>query len=299
MIPAFVLAQAFALAGAPETGRFAGAKVCASCHPDQAESQGATHHARALAKAPDGRWAFGAGAQAITYVSQAGEDAYLEHGLSWYRRKDGLDLTPGHREQRGVSYRTFAADSAILRCFNCHSTGALSLKTGWSLDPGEPGVRCESCHGPGAVHAARPSRENIDNPKRRTAAQINDLCGACHRMPPAQGAATNFDNPWNARHQPVYFSQSACFLKSGGKLACLSCHDTHRDTKPLGDAKCAECHPQPRHATPVAGQTCVECHMPAVYPSALLRFANHWIGIYRLAGPSANPLRPLPQRTSR
>jgi len=196
-------------------------------------------------------------------------------------------------------YRTFAPDSNILRCFQCHSTGKLGLTESRSIVPGEAGVRCESCHGPGAMHAAKPGRDNIVNPSRLTAAAINDLCGQCHRMPPAQGAATNFENPWNVRHQPVYFSQSACFLKSAGKLSCISCHDPHQDTKPRGDEKCAECHAQTRHVSNVSNKSCVTCHMPVVNPSPLLGFANHWIGVYRLTGPGANLLRPVQQRSRR
>lgn len=278
---------------------FAGSKSCAVCHSEIARSQSATHHAQALGRTRDGRWAFGSGAQAVTYVSQSGEDTYLEHGLSWYKKSGGLALTPGHSAKEGVTYRTFAPDASILRCFQCHSTGSLSLTSARAIQPAEPGVRCETCHGPGAAHAAKPSPANIRNPSKLSAAEINDLCGQCHRMPPARGAATNFENPWNVRHQPVYFSQSACFLKSDGKLSCLSCHNPHIDTKPAADAKCAECHVKPKHVADVSNNRCVECHMPVVNPSPLLGFANHWIGVYRLTGPRTNLLRPVEQRPRR
>jgi hypothetical protein len=278
---------------------FAGSRSCAACHSEIARTQAGTQHAQALGRTRDGRWAFGAGAQAVTYVSQASEDTYLEHGLSWYKKSGQLALTPGHTSPEGVTYQTFAADSNILRCFQCHSTGKLRLTPARAIEPGQPGVRCETCHGPGADHVAKPQRGTIRNPARLSATEINSLCGECHRMPPARGESTNFQNPWNVRHQPVYFSQSACFLKSEGKLSCLSCHNPHEDTKPLGDAKCAECHPQPKHTTATAGNSCVTCHMPVVNPSPWLGFVNHWIGIYRLTGPRANLLRPLQQRTSR
>jgi hypothetical protein len=118
-------------------------------------------------------------------------------------------------------------------------------------------------------------------------------------MPPAQGVATNFDNPWNVRHQPVYFSQSACFLKSEGKLSCIGCHKPHEDTKAAADAKCAECHQAPKHTVPVSNGSCAGCHMPLVKPSPELGFTNHWIGVYRLTGPGANLLRPVQQRPRR
>ena len=58
---------------------FAGSKACAVCHSGIAEAQGKTHHARALRLGADGRWEFGSGAQAVTFVSQVDEDSYLEH----------------------------------------------------------------------------------------------------------------------------------------------------------------------------------------------------------------------------
>ena len=278
---------------------FVQAKSCAVCHSGIAAQQSTTHHAHALHLQPDHRWAFGAGAQAITYVSQTSADTYLEHGLSWYKKSGSLALTPGHRTPTGVTYQTFAPDANLLRCFQCHSTGQLQLTSSRSIAPAETGVRCEACHGPGAAHAAAPAPANLGNPRRLTATQLNDLCGQCHRMPLAAGVSTNFDNPWNVRHQPVYLSQSACFLKGQGQLSCLSCHSPHQDSKPAADNQCAACHAKPKHLASVSNKSCVSCHMPVVNPSPLLGFTNHWIGVYRLTGSGANPLRPLQQRTSR
>lgn len=275
---------------------FVSTKSCAICHSEIAAKQEKTHHSKALSKAPDRRWAFGAGAQAFTYVSQLNEDTYLEHGLSLYA-KGGLALTPGHRTAAGVKYQTFGPDANVLRCFQCHSTGKLGLSEQRAIQPAEPGVRCESCHGAGSQHAAKPSPANIQNPGKMSPSQMNDHCGQCHRMPPAQGVATNFDNPWNVRHQPVYFSQSGCFKK--GNASCMTCHNPHEDAlKPTAQV-CAGCHTSPKHAVNVSNRTCVECHMPVVKPSPQLSFTNHWIGVYKLSGPVANVLRPIQQRPSR
>ncbi|MBI3278353.1 MAG: hypothetical protein HYZ57_00765, partial [Acidobacteria bacterium] len=79
---------------------FVGSKTCAACHPRIVANQAKTAHARALAPAADRRvkadWAFGAGAQAITYVSRLDEDHYLEHPLSYYTAAKALAPTPGH-----------------------------------------------------------------------------------------------------------------------------------------------------------------------------------------------------------
>lgn len=196
-----------------------------------------------------------------------------------------MALTPGHHTPEGERYRTFAPDAAILRCFSCHSTGQIRLGAGFAIEPSEPGVQCETCHGPGADHAA--SLKPIRSPKRLNATQINDLCGGCHRKPAAAGDDTDWTNAWNTRHQPLYLAQSACFEKSKGALTCFTCHAPHQ-TATRVDA-CVDCHQKPRHKTAVAGRTCVSCHMPSVVPQANLKFANHWIGIYA----AGKPLRPI------
>jgi len=225
----------------------------------------------------------------VTFVSQADADNYVEHGLSYYTASKSMALTPGHRTPAGERYRTFDPSAAILRCFQCHSTGPLALGAGSKIEPSEPGVQCETCHGPGAAHAE--SAQPIRNPKRLSAAGLNDLCGGCHRKTAAAGEATDWTNAWNTRHQPLYLSKSACFTRSNGALSCLTCHAAHAPLSRVSadyDRHCAACHAKPRHTAAVAGRSCVECHMPAVAPQPNLKFANHWIGVYE----ASNPLRP-------
>jgi hypothetical protein len=273
---------------------YVGAKVCGSCHSEIFERQQKSGHARALAPAPADSpvradWAFGAADQAVTYVSRADEDYYVEHGLSYYAASKSLALTPGHSSAAGERYRIFDPGAAILRCFQCHSTGRLKLGDDFRIEPAETGVRCEACHGPGAGHPGKTSA--IRNPGKLTAVELNSLCGGCHRMPPAAGDETNWNNPWNARHQPVYLSQSACFQKSAGALSCLTCHSPHDPvSREAGtyDKTCRGCHSMPKHRTAVAGKNCAGCHMPPVKPHPQLSFANHWIGVYT----AGNHLRP-------
>lgn len=264
-------------------GQYAGSEACRGCHEAQFAGHSRTGHAGALARSAGkpGEWAFGAGVQAITFVSQADRDHYLEHGLSYYAATKSMALTPGHRSPEGQRFRTFDPGAAIFRCFQCHSTGPLKLEAGFRIEPHELGVQCEACHGPGEEHAT--SQRPIRNPGKLTAAQLNEACGACHRRPAAAGDDTNWTDPWNARHQPLYLSQSACFRKSQGALSCLTCHTAHAPLSraaPGYDAQCARCHAKPAHRTAVAGKSCVGCHMPRVEPHPGLAFTNHWIGKY-------------------
>ena len=269
--------------------QYAGSSSCGACHSAQFAGQSKSGHARALSRSSGpGEWAFGAGVQAITYVSRLNDEFYLEHGLSYYSSLKGTALTPGHRSPEGERYRTFAADAAILRCFQCHSTGPLKLGADFRIEPFEAGVRCEVCHGAGAEHAA--GKAALQKPDRLSAAELNRFCGTCHRMPSPAGESTDWTNAWNVRHQPLYLDRSRCFRESRGKLTCLTCHDPHqplaRDAA-VYDAKCASCHAKlVNHAE---RRSCTACHMPPVEPGQHLRFANHWIGVYA----PAKPLQPI------
>jgi hypothetical protein len=277
-------------------GDYAGGDACGSCHRAEFQSQSATAHARALLPALTGgpdRWAFGAGAQAITFVRRVDSRHYIEEPESWYRAIDGYARTPGHAGAGGVRDRIFDPGAGILRCFGCHSTGPLRVVEGRGIVPHERGVRCEACHGPAAAHARAPASARPLNPGRLSADAINKLCGECHRMPMEQADETSLRNPWNARHQPMLLAASRCFRESEGRLSCLSCHRPHAPLETASyDQVCSNCHAGTTHNTAIAGKACVACHMPAVEPQPYLRFANHRIGVYR----EPDPLTPLRRR---
>lgn len=247
-------------------------------------------------------WAFGAGEQAVTFVSRANARFYLEHYLSFYSALAKFGPTPGQlklqpqnlAEAAGLLYPVGDAAAGIDACFECHSTGKLSA----ALVPAENGVRCEACHGPGAAHVESAGKAPIDNPKHLSAPKLNELCGRCHRPPASDPAKVDWNFAWNVRHQPVYLSQSACFIKSAGKLSCLTCHAPHEPLErrvAAYDARCNACHTPEQRASVCAPRDCAGCHMPRVSPEPPLRFTNHWIGVYRDAGSRLQPLRRLPR----
>ena len=61
-------------------------------------------------------------------------------------------------------------------CDGCHSVNydtATKQVTEWN-------VGCEKCHGPGSVHVAHPTRQNIVNPETLDSVRGNDTCMQCH-----------------------------------------------------------------------------------------------------------------------
>jgi hypothetical protein len=287
---------------ADTANQYAGADACRACHAANFTSQSATGHARTLARSsPDqrGDWAFGAGLQAITFVTRIDRESYREDGLTWYRALNGYAITPGQHDEKGVVFRTFDPAARILTCFACHSTGPLSLGKEDVVVPHELGVRCEVCHGPGAAHVRDHARNPLRTPAQLGAVAVNRFCGQCHRTDSESGEElTDLRDPRNARDQPLRLAASACFLRSNGRLNCITCHPPHRQVEKNAssyDTRCQSCHARQAHRQQVAGQACVSCHMPLVPAGPYLAFTNHRIAVYA----PANPLLPSTSAAAR
>ena len=274
---------------------FVGAEACGKCHAAEFAGQSRSGHARALSPAPanqPGEWAFGAGLQAITFVSRLDRETYREHGETWYRASKDYSITPGHRSAGGVLFRLFDPEARILRCFACHSTGPVELDGEQRVMVHELGVRCEACHGAGAAHASDPVKNKMRNPAQTSGAEVNALCAPCHRLELGTEAENkDVRDPRNSRNQPLMLAASACFRGSKGRLSCLTCHAPHDELaqKPESyDRACQGCHAAARHTQTVAGRACAGCHMPGVGYGELV-FVNHRIGIYA-AGNAVTPV---------
>ena len=180
------------------------------------------------------------------------------------------------------------------------------------LDPLPGGIDCQRCHGPGRKHVQfaktagatlKEIRNSIVNPARLSPQRQMEICMSCHLEStsfPLPNALRRYDRgPFSYRpgeslgafilnfdHAPgtgrgdkfelvsaaYRLRQSACFLKSNGKLLCTTCHNPH--DIPRGEtaaqhytAVCRECHASAFDRLVGSGKhspsaDCIGCHMP-------------------------------------
>lgn len=96
-------------------------------------------------------------------------------------------------------------------CGKCHQDKYLNLSQAEHKQ-----LNCQTCHGPGAKHAAKPGSQPL-------AVRGNaDLCGACHRE--------------IAGRTKQQIATVKLQMHSGG-VECVRCHDPHRPWAKLGGRK--------------------------------------------------------------
>jgi len=186
-----------------------------------------------------------------------------------------------------------------MECAGCHVTGLDT--TTWTFT--EFGVGCESCHGPGAAHAADP--ETI----KPFAAVDDQVCGACHsRGLSPEGHpfpatyrpgdtlrehftfATDANSIWPDGSAKLHYQQYMDWqlgstMQQAPDMHCTTCHNVHESgaapaqLKDTENALCLACHaPQaaivrhmPYHETALRSNDfkCSDCHMPLMATSAV------------------------------
>jgi len=207
-------------------------------------------------------------------------------------RDEALDWT-----ERPLTFNT--------SCYSCHVS---QLSKNYSLENdtysttwGEPGINCESCHGPGQPHVAamRASGDHVDKNKLEIivirqfdSAQKNSMCAPCHaKMSPLDAdfqAGDRFFDHYNlvlledrdfypdGRDLGENFTYTLWLISpcaASGKLDCVHCHTSsgrNRFTGADADKACLPCHARhvenpaahSHHRPESGGSRCVACHMP-------------------------------------
>jgi hypothetical protein len=237
-------------------------------------------------------YAFGQGKAGQTYVYSV-DGHYYESRVSYYSELGNLDLTVGAINTQPSDLRSAAGrpmpGNEPRDCFGCHTTGARRGAV-LQLTDYEPGVQCESCHGPGAAHieavkAGKTAAGTIRALKNMDPQASNEFCGTCHRT--WQTVAMMGIKGINTARFPAYrITGSPCFSPDDARISCTACHDPHGDLvkeDKYYDSKCKACHNTGTgKVCTVAKENCTACHMQRVSPAeAHHAFPDHWFRVVK------------------
>jgi tetratricopeptide (TPR) repeat protein len=198
-------------------------------------------------------------------------------------------------------------------CYGCHVSqlrNSYDVQTdSYRITWAEPGINCETCHGPGEEHirvvreAGRgkvPADLKLIATSRFTHEQKNDLCAACHaRISPITESFRPGDRYFDSfdlvgREDPDFhpdgrdlgenytftsWRMSPC--AQSGQLDCLHCHTPSGryrwQDRASANRSCIACHAdQVRHAAehshhPEGKVVCIDCHMPKTEFARMVR----------------------------
>jgi hypothetical protein len=253
------------------------------------------------------RYAIGAGMSGYTYLVQRGNRLF-EAPLSYFSGLRSWGVSPGYEFKNEIFDRP-----ARFQCVVCHvgSVRPVAQMEGAYLDPpfGQLAIGCENCHGPGELHVQErlrgaPLASAIDvsivNPAKLPPWLANNICMECHEGGEARverPGKTLFDfrpgTPLDqvmaifrapvtqaslaeSPHLAFYWSlsMSRCFLGSGGKMTCFTCHDPHfqpseEQAVAFFRNRCLTCHTDRSCRLTLAervaltpANNCFGCHMP-------------------------------------
>jgi len=228
------------------------------------------------------------------------------------KRKDWFDTAAsGIRhfpdEQRtGAVFWKDQAYTFNTACFGCHVS---QMRTNYDLKTDtyktvwkEPGINCETCHGPSEEHnrvceeagqGVTPADLKIISAKKFTVAQHNDSCGYCHakavvltnNFEPGERFFDHFDlatledpdfypdgRDLGENYTHTTWLMSPCV--QSGKLSCLHCHTSSGRYRFKAEDKannaCLPCHKErvqnsaahTNHPPGTPASKCIACHMP-------------------------------------
>ena len=218
--------------------------------------------------------------------------AMIEGRYAYHAKEGKLVLSPGFDAQAptslGDALGQVLSPAFEQKCLACHGKPDTpgSRMTGSHV---RGGVGCEGCHGPAREHVASmtkgsPGKAAILPARLAGDAELN-ACARCH-----SGLSDRSDpipSDLLVSNQVPALRNSECFIQSGPRLSCTSCHDPHQDSARVAERSvgtCLGCHSLKveRHAAicPVNATTgCVACHMPAINKNSF-QMTDHWIRVH-------------------
>lgn len=194
------------------------------------------------------------------------------------KRGDGYVFLPCEVEVATKKIQPFHADdwqtfSFGEKCAACHTTGFDAKQLTWE----EPGVGCESCHGPGSRHGDYQRAAGMVQFAKLTPVQEGMICSSCHlqggfstistrRYPenyrPGDDLFRVYSFPWETL--PAHASQGVTVgtvdpidvhqkvlmklqLDGASDLRCTSCHEAHTSSHVKHQSLpkqpfCSQCH---------------------------------------------------------
>ncbi len=235
------------------------------------------------------------------------------------RRKEWYDTTKS--AMRHFSDVTDEAvdwtDPALTFNTSCHGCHVSQLETSYDLATDgyrttwrEPGINCETCHGPASEHvrvfrAAQggtpPAELHLVSTKAFTVEQANDSCSSCHAklmpvapsFPPGGRFFDYFDlvalesrdfhpdgRDLGENYTFTQWRRSPCVKAE--RLDCMHCHTSSGRDRHSGDKAneaCLPCHAErvarvtkhSHHRADGPGGRCIACHMPETSFARMVR----------------------------
>ena len=225
-------------------------------------------------------YVMGSGNVARTYFTEE-NGRLFQLPLTWYA-SHGWDFSPGY-ELNNARFDRLIPD----RCLACHASYPERVPhLEGKYAQVRPGIGCERCHGPGALHVAERQKQAPDsggdntvvNPARLPLERRLDVCEQCHvhtAVTVLREGQTAFDFIPSQS-----LSDHAAFFKVAGGIDIVSHADRLRQSacflatratpRPL---ECATCH-NPHAAVPerqTRNQTCLTCHSSNVLQREVAR----------------------------
>lgn len=235
---------------------------------------------------------------------------WFDTAQSAVRHAPAFPDTPLHWRDREYTFNSSCHACHVSQLATSYDAATDGYRTTWA----EPGINCESCHGPSAEHVrtfaaapkdAPPKALALIRTKTMTHAQRTDMCAPCHaRMSPLTSTFRAGDRYFD--HFDLVALEDPDFHPDGrdlgetytfttwrlsrcaqaGDLDCVICHTSsgrYRFRAPEDANKaCLPCHADqvargPAHTHHPAGSEasrCVSCHMPTT-EFARMRRSDH------------------------